>query len=160
MEPRPPRGEPYENRDGPIRLGARLREQPIRDFALHHHAPALQRRSMLERLHDERRRDVVREVRDELRRRRTKSLDIEVECIAPVQPDVRAGAEYVPENRLEGAIELHRVDDSNAIGEIAGENAEARSDLEHDVVVAELGEAADDSQDVLIDEEVLAESFF
>ncbi len=59
--------------------------------------------------------------------------------------------------RLERAVELDRVDPSDPLGEIVGEDAEPGTDLEHDVVCVELGEAADDAEDVLVDEEVLPE---
>ena len=59
--------------------------------------------------------------------------------------------------RLERAVDLDGVDERDALGEVAGEDAEARPDLEHDVVRVELGEAADHAEDVLVDEEVLAE---
>ena len=49
------------------------------------------------------------------------------------------------------------MDVADAIGEVARQDAEAGSDLEHDVVAAELGEAADHAEDVLVGEEVLAE---
>ena len=44
-----------------------------------------------------------------------------------------------------------------AVGEEGREHAEARPDLEHDVLGAELGEPADHAEQVLVDEEVLAE---
>jgi hypothetical protein len=43
------------------------------------------------------------------------------------------------------------------VGEIRGQHAEPRPDLEDDVVGVELGEPADHPEDVLVDEEVLAE---
>ena len=66
--------------------------------------------------------------------------------------------EPLREVRLERAVELDGVDVRDPLGEVVGEDAEARADLEHDVVGVELGEAADDAEDVLVDEEVLAES--
>ena len=59
--------------------------------------------------------------------------------------------------RLERAVDLDGVDERDALGEVAGEDAEARADLEHDVAGLELGEPADHAEDVLVDEEVLAE---
>ena len=55
------------------------------------------------------------------------------------------------------AVELDGVDVRDALGEIARQHAEPGADLEHDVVGLELGEAADHAEDVLVDEEVLAE---
>ena len=50
------------------------------------------------------------------------------------------------------------MDVSDALGEVAGEDAEPGTDLEHDVVSgSSIGEPPDDTQDVLVDEEVLAE---
>ena len=59
--------------------------------------------------------------------------------------------------RLERAVELDGVDVRDAVGEVAGQDAEAGPDLEHDVAGVELGEPADHAEDVLVDEEVLAE---
>ncbi len=59
--------------------------------------------------------------------------------------------------RLERAVELDGVDVVDAVGEVAREDAEPRSDLEHDVCSVELGEPADDAEDVLVGQEVLAE---
>ena len=84
--------ELHEHRHGAVRLRARLREQAIGDLALHHHAPALDARQTVETLDDQRRRDVVRQVRDELRRVRRQRGEIELERIAEVELDVRAGS--------------------------------------------------------------------
>src|SRR5262245_9979468 len=45
----------------------------------------------------------------------------------------------------------------DAVGEEAREDAEARPDLQNNVRRLELGEALDHAEDVLVDEEVLAE---
>ena len=49
------------------------------------------------------------------------------------------------------------MDVRDAVGEVRRQNAEAGPDLEHDVVRIELREPADHAEDVLVDEEVLAE---
>ena len=59
--------------------------------------------------------------------------------------------------RFEAAVELDGVDEAHTFGEIHGEDAEAGTDLEHDVFGAELREAAHDAEDVVVDQEVLAE---
>ena len=112
---------------------------------------------MLERLDDERRGDVVREVRDQLARDGVELGDREPERVAPDEPDVDAASQRVDERRLERAVELDGVHEADTIGEETGEDAEARADLEHDVVGGEVAEPADDSENVLVDEEVLAE---
>jgi hypothetical protein len=57
--------------------------------------------------------------------------------------------------RLEPAVELDRVDVRNPVGEEAGEDAEARPDLEHDVLLPEIRKSSDHGKDVAVDEEVL-----
>ena len=79
---------------------------------------------------------------------------VERERVLPVE---RRAAGCRARSRLERAVELDRVDVRDALGEVAREDAEARADLEHDVVGLEVGEAPDHAEDVLVDEEVLAE---
>ena len=110
----------------------------------------------VEALDDDRRRDVVGQVRDQLRRRRIERGEVELERVAPVELDVRALGEC-REVRRKRPVELDCVDVSGAVGEAAGEDAEAGPDLEHDVVAVELGQSLDHAEDVLVDEEVLAE---
>ena len=131
-----------EDGDGAVRLRPRLGEEPIRDLALHHHAPAAQRLDVLERLDDERRRDVVREVGDELRRRGTQRADVDRERVTPHEIDVRPLAEGVAKRGLERAIDLDRVHEPHVIREVAREDAEAGTDLEHDVARARAHSAA------------------
>ena len=59
--------------------------------------------------------------------------------------------------RRERAVELDRVNVPGAVGEARRQHAEAGTDLEHDVLWAELGETLDHAEDVLVGEEVLAE---
>ena len=73
--------------------------------------------------------------------------------VAELDADVR----YLRQVRLERAVDLDGVDERDPLGEVAREDAEPGADLEHDVLGLELGETADDAEDVLVDEEVLAE---
>ena len=65
--------------------------------------------------------------------------------------------ERVAERGLETAVELDDVHVPRALGEVLAEHAEPAADLEHDVLVVQLGGAADHVEDVRVDEEVLAE---
>ena len=107
----------------------------------------------LEGLGDERRRDVVRQVRNELVRRRLERGDVETERVAPVDVGVRD----VREVRLEPPVDLDGVHVRDAFGEEARQHSESRADLQHNVVGPELGQALDHAQDVLVDEKVLAQ---
>ena len=156
MEGSAPRGELDEHGDRAVRLRRRRREEAVRDLALHHDAPEVDRRETGEALGDDRRGDVVGQVGDELRRGRIEAREVEPECVTPVQRHVLPRCE-VREVRLEPAVELDGVDVGAALGEEPGEDAEARPDLEHDVVGVELGQPGDDAEDVVVDEEVLAE---
>ena len=71
-----------EHRHRAVRLRPRRGEEAVGDLALHHHAPALDGRQAVEALDDDRRRDVVRQVRDELRRRRLERAEVERERVA------------------------------------------------------------------------------
>src|SRR5688500_13404838 len=156
MEAGPAGGELHEHRDGSVRLRGRLGEEAVRDLTLHHHAPELDHGKPGQALRDHGRRDVVRQVRDELRRRRLERGEVERERVAPVELDVRALVE-LPEMGGERAVELDGMDMARAVGEIAGQDAETGADLERDVPGVELGEPADHAEDVLVGEEVLAE---
>ena len=50
-----------------------------------------------------------------------------------MQPDVRAPVQRVAQRGLERAVELDRVDDAYAVGEVAREHSEPGTDLEDDV---------------------------
>ena len=146
------RDELDEHRHRAVRLRARRREQAVCDLALHHHAPELDLRQAVEALDEERRRDVVRQVGNELRRVRRERPQVELERVAEVQLD--AGVAQV---RLEREVDLHRVDARDPLGEISRQHAEPGADLEHHVAGVEVREPSDDAEDVLVDEEVLAE---
>ena len=121
------RRELDEHGDGTVGLRPRAGEEAIGDLPLHHHAPAGQRVRVLERLDDEGRSDVVREVRDELARDGVELADREPERVAPEERDVGAVSERVEERRLERAVELDGVHEADTIGEEAGKDAEARA---------------------------------
>src|SRR5262249_19705170 len=81
---------------------------------------------------------------------------IDAKGVTKDETHVRALAESVGKRRLERPVELDCVHQRNAIGEKAREHAEAGTDLEHDVAPTELGEPPDHTEDVLVDEKVLA----
>ena len=66
-------------------------------------------------------------------------------------------AERILERGNQRAVELDDVDVGGTRGQVLAEHAQPTADLEHDVVVGELGRALDDAEDVRVDEEVLAE---
>src|SRR2546425_4831824 len=97
MEPGPPRCELYEDGHRAVVLRRGLREEPVRNFPLNHHAPELELREAVEALDDQRRRDVVREIRDELARVWRNRGQIKREGVAEVELDVRPAGESFAE---------------------------------------------------------------
>src|SRR3954471_21875958 len=157
MEPGPLGGKLDEDGDRAVRLRRGTREESVGDLARHDHGPQLERREPVEALHHERRRDVVWEVGNELRRRRFQPGEVEAEGVAEVKLDVLPAAQRVAQTGLERAVELHRVHVGDAFGQVRREDTVARPDLEHEVGWIELCETTDHAEQVLIDEEVLAE---
>ena len=74
-----------------------------------------------------------------------------------MEGDVRPSREPFQQLLLQGSVELHGNDIAHPVGEVDGQRTEAGADLEDDVLRRELGQTADHAQDVLVDEEVLAE---
>src|SRR5262245_65864321 len=97
MEPGSVGRELDENRHRAVRLRRRLREKPVGDLALHHHRPVTNGGQSVEALNDQRGGDVVREVRDELRRLRVEAAEVEPERVAEVESDVCTVAERLME---------------------------------------------------------------
>ena len=139
-----------EDRDRTVRLRPGLGEEAVGNLPLHHHAPEPDVRQPVEALDDQGGRNVVGQVGDELCRVRR---ELDAERVPEDDVDIVGEA---AERRLEGAIDLDRMDAADAFGEVASEDALPRPDLEHDVVRPELGEAADHLEDVRVAQEVLA----
>ena len=123
------------------------------------HQAATDGQARSRRLGDDRRRDVVREVRDELGRR---------EARAPARSSRSASPNTSRTFGLPASAVRERAGSSERSSSIAwtsatrsaryvGEHAEPGADLEHDVVRVERREASDHVEDVPVDEEVLAE---
>ncbi len=67
------------------------------------------------------------------------------------------GSERLPERQLQPAVELDHVHVRHALGQVLGQHAEPAADLQHHVLGRQVGEPADDLEDVRVDEEVLAQ---
>ena len=70
---------------------------------------------------------------------------------------VRERRERLAERLLERAVDLHHVQVRDPRGEELRQHAQPAAHLEHDVVIVELRRLADHAQDVVVDQEVLAE---
>ena len=101
--------------------------------------------------------DAVREVGDDLCRRGVEGGEVELDRVGEVQRGVRVGVERVAQRRFEPAVELDHVNVRGPVGEVLRQHAESAADLEHDVVGVQRRGAADDVEDVRVDQEVLAQ---
>lgn len=157
MEPRPSRMEPHHDGDRAVGLGPRRREEPVGDLALDHHAPRPQAGDAHQGLDDERCRDVVGQIGDELCRCWDECVERRRQRVPEHERHVRSSVERLSQAGFQPAVELDRMDVVDAVCEVGREHAEARPDLEHDVLAGERGEALDHTEHVAIDEEVLTE---
>ena len=132
------------------------RPQPVGDLALHHHRPAPHRGQLGDRAQDHRRRHRVGQVGDDGGRGGIEPGQVELERVAPVQVDVRAGGER-RQRRLQPPVDLDRVHVSRGGGEALGQHAFPGAHLEHDLPRAQLGVAHDRVEQVGVGQEVLAE---
>ena len=153
----PPGGELHEHRDCAVRLRPRLGEEAVGHLALHHHAPALQRRCVLEGLDHERGRDVVREVGDELCGFGLELVDRELERVSPDE------SERSSTRRARRATPARASDRARSSGR-AARSARRRVRMPRPGPTSSTTsverrslESLDHTEDVLVDEEVLAE---
>ena len=146
-------GELDEHRDGAVGLRARLCEEAVRDLALHHHAPVLDLVEH-EALGHDRRGDVVRQVGDELVRPRFERRDVEVKRVAPsgrrragCPPGATSSRRSISTAwtcATRAARNRVRIPSPGPISSTTSSGAELREALDH-------------AQDVLVHQEVLAE---
>jgi hypothetical protein len=140
-------------------LPARPRREPRRDLALDHDDGARKSGAQIEEPKEDRRRHVVRQVRDDRRVRGVEHLvERQLEHVPRDDLHVRPVGVALDEPGSEAAVDLHEPEAPRALGERVRERARAGTDLEHGRLVADGGEVDDPADDVRIDEEVLAEA--
>jgi hypothetical protein len=83
--------------------------------------------------------------------------EVELHRVGEVQRDVAVGVGGVAQRGLEGAVELDDVDVRHALSEVLRQHAEAAPDLQRHVAGLQARLALDDSEDVGVDQEVLAQ---
>ena len=70
---------------------------------------------------------------------------------------VRERVQRVPERGLERGVDLHHVEVPDTRGQVLREHSQPAAHLEHHVVRPELGGTLDHAEQVVVDQEVLAE---
>ena len=83
--------------------------------------------------------------------------EVESDRVGQVQRRVVERLERLGERRLERAVDLDHVQVGDPRRQVLAQHAEAAADLEHDVRAIELRGAVDHAEDVVVDQEVLAE---
>ncbi len=135
--------------------GSAASRSPTSRWTMATQRPALGQ--LLDRLEQHRRGDPVGEVRHDLRGHRLERGEVELHRVGQVEARVAERGERVRERGLERAVDLHHVQVAHARGQVLREHAEPAADLEHHVGGVELGGALDHAQQVVVDQEVLAE---
>ena len=131
--------------------------EPLADLALHHRDPALDRRQLLDRAQQRAGGDPVGQVRDDLARRRAQRGEVERHRVGAVQRHVRGAR-----RRVLAAAARSRVvdlDDVHVATRAArySESTPRPPPISSTTSPARARRAADDAEDVGVDEEVLAE---
>jgi hypothetical protein len=161
----------HQHRQRVVVLRVRNRPHPLRDLPLHHHHHPLDVRAGDEQVADDRRRDHVGQVRDELLARTVRllrgfvprgehvgvQLVLRGERVAEHELHVSALADHLLRDRLERPVDLDGDDRTSMVGEPRSERPGAGADLQHRVGRVEFRRADDQVEQVQVDEEVLAE---
>ena len=150
-------GELGEHARDPVRAGPGRGGEPLANLALDHHQPPLEIGKLVDRAQDRGRGDAVGQVRDDFRRLRPQSGEVELERVGHVQGDVGELVERRAELGLEASIDLDDVKVARPLRQALREDAAAAADLEHDVSRVESREALDHVEQIAVDEEVLAQ---
>lgn len=154
---------------------ARRRDHPIRHLALDHHHRARRLDRRFEDVAQDRRCDVVGQVRDDLEpghdvpcpgrslliglRLRRHPREVGGRALEDVRDDhleVRAVAQRLFDDLGERGVDLDRDHPGRQVGQRPGQHAQARADLQHDVRGLDLRRLDDACQVSPFDQEVLA----
>ena len=140
-------------------LVRRGRDDAARDLLLHEHDHERRPARVADEALEQRRRDLVRQVRDDPGRTPL-GLRVEVhgERIGAHDAHVVSFAEGVAQHGDHPLVDLDRRDRPRTIGERRGENAGARPDLEHVVIRRQLRCVDDRREHTAVHEEVLPEA--
>ena len=149
-----------QHREPPVRLLARRCGKALGDLALEHQSKALIVADPLEPAEQQRRGDVVRQVRDDLAGCRREGCRIQPQRIAGNELQTpRIGGSQFAEGSKTAWVALDRNDPARAGGEQrAAQAARAGADLDDGGVVEPSGSARDPSRQVEIEEEILSET--
>ena len=108
---------------------------------------------------EERRRDLVREVGDDARRRAVaERVEVHGQRVGAHDAHVVPPSECLGEDRHHALVDLDRRDRARAVRERGGQDAGTGSDLEDVVTIAELGGVDDGRERGRIDEEALSDA--
>ena len=161
----------HQHRQRAVILGAGARQQPLRDFPLHHDDHALEGVIRQQEIGQDRRGHRVREVRDQfqtladakllqvldsLQHKRVQMVLV-LEHIGVQQRDVAAACHGLARHLHEGAINLDAEHPPGLVGQPRRQAAGAAADFQNQVFTRQLGGAQDDIEQIQVDEKTLPE---
>ena len=150
-------GQLGQHRGHPVGPRTGRRGQPLPHLALDHHHPHRHLGQVLDRAQDGDGCDPVRQVGHHPRGSGRQRVELERDGVLHVQGHVGEPVDRVVQRGLEPAIDLDDMEMGHPRRQVLGQDSKSPSDLEHDVIGPELGRALDHSEQVGVDEEVLAE---
>ena len=136
----------------------RSRADAPRDLELHEDGDQGRTARVHEKALEERRGDLVREIRDDPRRRaRAQREEVDAQRIRADDADVVVTGQCLLKHGDHARVDLDRGDRPRTLGEGRGQDARPRPDLEHLVARPDLGRLDDRGEHRTIDEETLAQ---
>ena len=152
----------HRQRQGSVILGTRSCLHPVSHLLLHHHRNAVQGNLPLKKSHDDRRRNIVRQIGHHLDGPSAVFLPgqrgyIHLQYILADHVYIIIFCQRVLQNRNQIAVDLHRCDLSGSLGQILGHGADTRPDLQHKIFLGNAGGPYDLLQYPRINQKILAE---
>ena len=147
---------------GAVFLSARPRLHALRHLLLDHDGDALHRSAVFQKTHDDGRRDVIGQIRDNVQRFSAVILfrqfpDIRLHDVGVDDLRVRKSGQCFRKDRDKLRIDLHCHHLPRPLREVLGQRSDARSDLQDTVPGVDAGRIGDLTEHVGVDQEILPE---
>ena len=152
-----------EQREGAAVAGTLRGGEAFGDFLLHEYRHGLET-GRQDELFENRRRDVVGQIRADHRRQALETFrrergEVEFKRVALYNFDVFEAVHRLRENREQGAVEFHRYDFPGALRQFRRQRAHARPDFQYAAVLVRTGGVRNRRRDFRVNQEVLPHGF-
>ena len=154
----------HRQRERTVILRPRSDLHPVCDFLLHHDRNAVNRHMALKQPHDNRRSNIIRKICHHLDRfpgilLLRELYNIQLQNVLIDNRHIVISAKRVRQNRDQVLIDLHRRHLSGIFTQILGHRADARSDLQHKVILRNARRLNNALEHMGINEKILSELF-